>query len=77
MDSGFWGTVKAKLYKTAAKERLAWAERCKLRVQVLRQTPHDNYIEQVMLRLQVCVSAIGYHIEQELKRVRREQRSSH
>ena len=77
LDSGFWGTVKAKLYKTAAKEQLTWAEQCKLLVQVLRQTLHDNYIEQVMLRLQVCVSAIGYHTEQGLKRVRREQRSSH
>jgi hypothetical protein len=43
LDSGFWGTVKAKrLYKTAAKEQLTWAEQCKLLVQVLRQTLHGQ-----------------------------------
>jgi hypothetical protein len=76
LDSGYWGIAKTKLRKKAVEEHLAWHERCKLFIEILKQTPHDKFIQEIPLRLQACIAANGWHIEDELKRIKREQRGA-
>jgi len=76
LDSGYWGTAKTKLHKKAFKEHLTWHERCKLFIEILKQTPHDKFIQEIPLRLQACIAANGWHIEEELKRIKHEHRGA-
>lgn len=74
-DSGFFGTVKTKLEAEARRRSLTWDKKCEWMEELLQQEPSNNYIEELPRRWQACINVKGWHIEREVRRLKRKSAS--
>jgi hypothetical protein len=72
MDAGFFGTVKGRWNRMAQKNKLPWAERCRLALKLLEEEDPEKYIREMPLRWQACEEVRGGHIEAKLKQLKRQ-----
>lgn len=76
LDGGFLGTVKTKLRRAVRSRRLSWQATCEEMERLLREEDSSAYIDELPLRWQACVNAKGWHIERELRHLKRQRRQT-
>jgi hypothetical protein len=65
--SNVFSAVKGRWQMDVLRDSMAWAERCKVALNIQKRTNPDKHIQALPLRWQACINVEGWHIDQEYK----------
>lgn len=71
LDSGFFGAVKTKWEREVKAQRLGWTQGVLRFIELLKQQDPAPFINHIPMCLEACKRANGWHIEEQLKALKR------